>query len=76
MAKILPISEIKKRRSELVTGVHEETLDVLSDPDMMAQIRASESCLAKGGKGQSFEDVFGVPLRRAGKRARKRHSKN
>ena len=47
-----------------------ETLDVLSDPDLMAQIRASERYFAKGGKGQSFEDVFGVPLRRPGKRAR------
>jgi antitoxin YefM len=47
-----------------------ETLDVLSDPDMMRQIRASERYLAKGGKGLSFEQVFGVPLRRLGKRRR------
>jgi len=47
-----------------------ETLDVLSDPDLMRQIRASERYLAKGGKGLSFEDVFGVPLRRTKKRAR------
>jgi antitoxin YefM len=47
-----------------------ETLDVLSDPDLMAQIRASERYLAKGGKGKSFEDVFGVPLRPTGKRRR------
>ena len=47
-----------------------ETLDVLSDPDLMRQIRASERYLAKGGKGRSFEEVFGVPLRRPGKRAR------
>lgn len=47
-----------------------ETLDVLSDPDLMAQIRASERFFAKGGKGKSFEDVFGVPLRPAGKRRR------
>ena len=47
-----------------------ETLDVLSDPDLMAQIRASERYLAKGGKGRSFEDVFGVPLRPPGKRRR------
>ena len=46
-----------------------ETLDVLSDPDLMRQIRASERYFAKGGKGFSFEEVFGVPLRRAGKRA-------
>ena len=47
-----------------------ETLDVLSDPDLMAQIRASQRYLAKGGKGHSFEAVFGVPLRPPGKRRR------
>ena len=46
------------------------TLDVLSDPDLMRQIRASERYFAKGGKGLSFEEVFGEPLRRARKRAR------
>lgn len=39
-----------------------ETLDVLSDPDLMRQIRASERHLARGGKGLSFEEVFGEPL--------------
>lgn len=47
-----------------------ETLDVLSDPDLMRQIRASERYFAKGGKGLSFEEVFGEALRRAKKRAR------
>ncbi len=47
-----------------------ETLDVLSDPDLMRQIRTSERYFAKGGKGQSFEEVFGEPLRRPEKRAR------
>ncbi len=47
-----------------------ETLDVLSDPDMMRQIRAGERYFAKGGKGLSFEEVFGVPLRQPRKRAR------
>jgi antitoxin YefM len=47
-----------------------ETLDVLSDPDMMRQIRAGERYLAKGGKGLSFEQVFGVPLRQQGRRKR------
>ena len=47
-----------------------ETLDVLSDPDLMRQIRAGERYLAKGGKGLSFEQVFGVPLRPSGKRKR------
>ncbi len=46
------------------------TLDVLGDPDLMRQIRASERHFARGGKGWSFEEVFGEPLRRAKKRAR------
>ena len=48
-----------------------ETLDVLCDADLMRQIRASERYFAKGGKGLSFEEVFGEPLRRATKRARR-----
>ena len=47
-----------------------ETLDVLSDPDLMQQIRASERYFARGGKGLSFEQVFGEPQRRAKKRKR------
>lgn len=47
------------------------TLEVLSDPDLMRQIRASERYFAKGGKGLSFEAVFGEPLRRAAKRRRR-----
>ena len=39
-----------------------ETLDVLSDPDLMKQIRESEAEIAAGKKGLSFEDVFGEPL--------------
>ena len=40
----------------------QETLDILSDPDMMKQIRQSRRFFAKGAKGLSFEDVFGEPL--------------
>jgi prevent-host-death family protein len=47
-----------------------ETLDVLSDPDLMAQIRESERLIAKGEKGRSFEEVFGVPLRPRRRRSR------
>ena len=47
-----------------------ETLDVLSDPDLMQQIRASERYFARGGKGLSFEQVFGETQRRAKKRKR------
>lgn len=39
-----------------------ETLDVLSDPAMMRQVRHSRAYFAKGGTGRTFEDVFGVPL--------------
>lgn len=99
MAKTLPISEVKARLPELVTGVAEreeeivvtrngkpaavlvgydeyerlkETLDVLSDHRLMKQIRASERYFARGGKGLSFEDVFGEPLQEAKKRTRVR----
>jgi prevent-host-death family protein len=89
MARTLPISEVKARLPELVTGVAEreeeivvtrngkpaavlvsyqeyerlkETLDVLSDRQLMKQIRDSERYFARGGKGLSFEDVFGEAL--------------
>jgi len=97
MAKILPISEVKARLPELVTGVEEreeevvvtrngrpvavlvsyaeferlkETLDVLSDPQLMHQIEESRAFYASGRKGLSFEDVFGEPLYPARKRGR------
>lgn len=38
-----------------------ETLDVLSDPELMRQVRASEKEIRKG-KRYSFEEVFGEPL--------------
>lgn len=90
MAKTLPISEVKARLPELVTGVAErdeevvvtrngkpaavlvsyaeferlkETLDVLSDPDLMRQVHKSRAFYASGKRGLSFEDVFGEPLR-------------
>jgi antitoxin YefM len=44
-------------------GRLKDTLDVLSDPFLMRQIRRSRGFFAKGGKGLSFEDVFGEPLR-------------
>jgi prevent-host-death family protein len=97
MSKTLPISEVKARLPELVTGVAEreeevvvtrngkpaavllnyteyerlkETLDVLTDPDLMRQIRQSRKFYAKGRRGQSFEDVFDEPLVTAKKRRR------
>ena len=85
MPRTLPISEVKARLPELVTGVQEreeeivvtrkgkpaavlvnygeyerlkETLEVLSDADLMKQIRRSRRFYAAGGKGLSVEDVF------------------
>ena len=50
-----------------------DTLDILSDPEMMRQIRASEAEIAAGKKGLSFEEVFGEPLvRRKSKKCRPR----
>ncbi len=89
MSKTLPISEVKARLPELVTGVAEreeeivvtrngkpvavlvnhleyerlkETIDVLSDPELMQQIQESKRFFATGKKGLSFEDVFGELL--------------
>ena len=47
------------------------TLEVLSDPELMRQIRTSEKFYAARRKGHSFEEVFGEPLiprRRRGRR--------
>jgi antitoxin YefM len=89
MAKTLPISEVKTRLPELVSGIAEReeeivvtrngkpaavlvnydeykrlkgSLEVLSDPDLMKQIRRSKSFYAKGKVGMAFEAVFGEPL--------------
>ena len=97
MLRTLPISEVKARLPELVTGVSEreeeivvtrngrpaamlvsyedyqrqrDTLEILSDPDMMTEIRRSRRFYAKKGKGLSFEDVFGEPRTLAKKRSR------
>jgi len=97
MAKTLPISEVKARLPELVTGVVDreeeivvtrngkpaavlvsfaeferlkETLDVLSDPDLMRQVQESRAFYRSGKTGLSFEDVFGEPLRPVRRRRR------
>jgi antitoxin YefM len=89
MSKTMPISEVKTRLPELVSGVAEreeeivvtrngkpaavlvnydeyerlkDTLNVLSDPDVMKQINQSKSFYASRRRGQSFEAVFGEPL--------------
>ena len=46
-----------------------ETVDVLSDPVLMRQIRASRRYFVKGRRGLSFEDVFGEPIAPAKRRA-------
>ncbi len=97
MSRTLPISEVKARLPELVTGVAEleeeiivtkngrpaamlvnydeyrrqrDTLDILTDPDIMKQIRQSHRFYAKKRKGLSFEAVFGEPRVPAKQRAR------
>ncbi|HEX2332546.1 MAG TPA: type II toxin-antitoxin system Phd/YefM family antitoxin [Burkholderiales bacterium] len=99
MPKILPISEVKARLPELVTGVEEreeqvvvtrngkpaamlvsyaeyeglkETLDVLSDPDLMKQIRQSLADIAAGKKALTFQEVFGEPFVPRRRKRRKR----
>lgn len=98
MSKTLPISEVKARLPELVTGVEEreeevvvtrkgkpaavlvnyseyerlkETIDVLSDPDLMRQLRKSLEFYGSDRKGLSFEDVFGESLAPARTRRRR-----
>ncbi len=36
-----------------------ETLEILSDPKAMAQIRRSEAYFRRGGKGYTLDEVFG-----------------
>ena len=89
MSKTLPISEVKARLPELVTGIDEreeevvvtrngkpaavlinyaeyervkETIEILSDTDLMGQIRKSQAFYETGQKGLSFDEVFGEPL--------------
>jgi len=39
-----------------------ETLDVLTDSELMRQIRKSRAFYRSGKRGLSFEDLFGEPL--------------
>lgn len=47
------------------------TLEVLSDPELMRQIRASQEFYASGGKGLSFDEVFGEPVKVRRRRGRR-----
>ena len=51
-------------------GRLKETLDVLSDPVLMRQVRRSQRFYARGRSGLSFEEVFGEPLRSPKRRKR------
>lgn len=44
------------------------TVDVLSDPGLMRQIRRSRRYFASGGKGLSLDEVFSEPPKRARRR--------
>ncbi|WP_421863990.1 type II toxin-antitoxin system Phd/YefM family antitoxin [Parvibaculum sp.] len=46
------------------------TLDVLSDPDLMAQIGKSRRFYAAGKRGLGFEEVFAEPLRPTARKRR------
>lgn len=97
MSKTLPISEVKTRLPELVSGVEEreeeivvtrngkpaavlvnyaeyerlkDSLEVLSDPSLMKQIRQSKKFYSKRRQGLSFEAVFGEPLHSQKRRKR------
>jgi prevent-host-death family protein len=61
------------RPAAVLVNVHEytrlkETLDVLSDPDLMQQIAESRAFYRAGKKGFSFEEVCGEPVTLAKKR--------
>jgi len=49
----------------------EATLDVLSAPDLMAQIVRSRRFYAAGKRGLTFEEVFAEPLRPAARMRRR-----
>jgi prevent-host-death family protein len=44
------------------------TVDVLSDPDLMRQIKRSQRYFAGGGKGLSLDEVFSKRPKRARRR--------
>ena len=64
------------RPAAILVNIHEydrlkETVDVLSDPELMQQIRESRKFYASGKKGLTFEDVFGEPLSAPKKKRRR-----
>ena len=51
-----------KRDANLPIGKLTRVKDFLPPPAMLRQVRKSLKYFAKGGKGKTFEDVFGEPL--------------
>ena len=47
-----------------------DTLEVLSDAELMKQIRRSQRFYARGGTGPSLEEVFAESIRPPKRRAR------
>ena len=69
MARVLPISEVTRKGKPAAVLVNhaeyerlKETIDVLSDPELMKQIGLSRRFYADGRRGLSFDDVFGEPV--------------
>ena len=54
MAKALSLPTVKARL--------QETLDVLSDPELLRQVAESRAFYKTNQMGLSFEEVFGQPL--------------
>ena len=54
MAKALSLPTVKARL--------QDTLDVLSDPELLRQIAESRAFYKTNQTGHSFEEVFGQPL--------------
>ena len=55
----------KGRPAAIILSIDEyegliETLEILSDPEAMAQLRRSEAYFRRGGKGYTIDEVFGT----------------
>jgi hypothetical protein len=58
------------RKSRRDTTVDAATLDVLTDPELMRQIRQSKAEIAAGTPELTMEQVFDEPVRRSSKKRR------
>jgi hypothetical protein len=57
------VTSRERRAVRRARAALQSTLDVVNDPALMRQIEASRAFYAGGGKGLSFKEVFGEPLR-------------